>query len=386
MKPGWKTIQMGQICTIQSGKSNTQDAAPDGPYAFFDRSKKPKRSNRYLYECEALIIPGEGTQFLPTHFSGKFDLHQRAYALFGFSEQIEIRFLFHYLHHMKDYFPRVAVGATVKSLRQRHFEQLPVVLPPLAEQRRIVAFLDEAFAGIATARANAEKNLQNARALFESHLNAVFTQRGEGWVEMRLGDKSILEMIDGDRGPNYPQKSDFADEGHCLFLNTKNVRPDGFDFTSRMFISESKDGTLRKGKLRREDVVLTTRGTIGNIALYSGDVPFENIRINSGMLIFRPQKSRLSSAYLFELFRSDIVKEQIRLRTTGTAQPQLPVKTLVDFIVPIPPTIAEQEAIVESQRALGRETHRLESIYQRKIAALDELKKSVLHEAFSTGK
>ena len=140
-----------------------------------------------------------------------------------------------------------------------------------------------------------------------------------------LGDETLLEIIDGDRGVNYPNGSDFQEEGYCLFMNTKNVRPDGFEFGSTMFISEEKDRLLRKGKLKRDDVVLTTRGTIGNVGIYSEDVPFDNIRINSGMLIFRPNKQALLPSFLFEMFRSDIVKDQIRKQTTGAAQPQLPI-------------------------------------------------------------
>lgn len=141
---------MGQLCSITSGKSDTKDAVDDGPYAFFDRSRTIKRSSRFLYDCDALIIPGEGTEFLPRHFKGKFDLHQRAYALFDFVPQLDIKYLYYFLYHLSDYFPRVAVGATVKSLRRRHFEQLPVALTDLLEQKRIVAILDEAFEGIDT--------------------------------------------------------------------------------------------------------------------------------------------------------------------------------------------------------------------------------------------
>ena len=253
----------------------------------------------------------------------------------------------------------------------------------LPEQQRIVALLDEAFGGLATAKANAERNLQNARAIFESHLQSVFSQRGEGWVEKRLGDKGLLEIIDGDRGVNYPNGSDFQDEGYCLFMNTKNVRPDGFEFESTMFITEEKDLLLRKGKLQRDDVVLTTRGTIGNVGIYSEDVPFDNIRINSGMLIFRTNKSILLPAFLFELFRSDIVKQQIRKQVTGAAQPQLPIKTLVNFTIPVPTQLAEQAALVKKLRAFQPETQHLTRLYERKLAALEELKKSLLNQAFN---
>ena len=179
---------MAQLCTIRSGKSDTQDAVADGPYAFFDRSRTVKRSSRYLYDCEALIIPGEGTEFLPRHFEGKFDLHQRAYALYDFSDRIDVRFLYYYLFFQRDYFPRVAVGATVKSLRLRHFEQLPVSLTDVPEQQRIAAILDEAFASIATASANTEQNLRNTRELFETHLDGVFSGHGHRGPMKRLGD------------------------------------------------------------------------------------------------------------------------------------------------------------------------------------------------------
>ena len=144
-----------------------------------------------------------------------------------------------------------------------------------------------------------------------------------------------------------------------------------------------KDGQLRKGKLMRDDVVLTTRGTIVNIGLYSEDIPFDNIRINSGMLILRPNKHALLPLFLFELLRSKIVKDQIRKQTTGAAQPQLPIKTLVNFTIPVPINLEDQHILVETLGQFEPETHRLESIYQQKLAALEALKKSLLHQAFT---
>jgi type I restriction enzyme, S subunit len=167
----------------------------------------------------------------------------------------------------------------------------------------------------------------------------------KGWVEKKLGDPELLKIIDGDRGKNYPNQSDFQMEGHCLFLNTKNVRPDGFNFDIMMFIDKIKDDELRKGKLERRDVILTTRGTIGNIAIYDDSVEFEHIRINSGMLIFRPNERIITSEYLFKILSAPIVKSQIIRYTSGAAQPQLPIKTLVNFTIPVPP-LSEQKRIV----------------------------------------
>ncbi|MCB1767943.1 MAG: restriction endonuclease subunit S, partial [Candidatus Competibacteraceae bacterium] len=87
-------------------------------------------------------------------------------------------------------------------------------------------------------------------------------------------DEAPLAIIDGDRGKNYPKQDEFSDTGHCLFLNTGNVTKSGFEFSHCQFITEQKDGLLRKGKLSREDVIMTTRGTIGNAAYFNGNVPY----------------------------------------------------------------------------------------------------------------
>ena len=108
---------------------------------------------------------------------------------------------------------------------------------------------------------------------------------------MRYTIGEMAEIIDGDRGKNYPQQHEFLDEGYCLFLNTGNVTKAGFSFDSNRFISKEKCDLLRKGKLQRHDIVYTTRGTVGNAAYYSDSIPYEHVRINSGMVIIRPKEA-----------------------------------------------------------------------------------------------
>ncbi|ELV8635794.1 hypothetical protein QNE29_004158, partial [Vibrio vulnificus] len=102
--------------------------------------------------------------------------------------------------------------------------------------------------------------------------------------ETVLLENSDIQLIDGDRGKNYPKQADFSEDGFCLFLSAKNVTSSGFEFSERSYISSEKDELLRAGKLKRGDIVVTTRGTIGNVAYYGDDVPFDHIRINSGMM------------------------------------------------------------------------------------------------------
>ena len=121
MKTDWQIKKLGEVCDITTGNSNTVDAVDNGKYAFFDRSKIIKSSHRFLFDSEALIIPGEGSEFFPRYYSGKFDLHQRAYALLDFNKETNINFVEYFLIFVHKYFEEVAVGATAKSLRRRHF-------------------------------------------------------------------------------------------------------------------------------------------------------------------------------------------------------------------------------------------------------------------------
>jgi type I restriction enzyme, S subunit len=274
-------------------------------------------------------------------------------------------------------------GATRMRISRKNLGLIVIPLPPIPEQKRIVAILDQAFADIEQARALTEQNLKNARELFESYLQQVFSHKINNFNNRSMSDKTMLTMIDGDRGKNYPKKSEFSSEGHCLFLSTKNVRSDGFMFEQTMFIDEALDNLLRKGKLERNDVVLTTRGTIGNLALYDDSVYYENVRINSGMLILRPNIETIHPSYLFEIMRSDIVRNQIEAKVSGAAQPQLPVNTLNTFSFPVPTLLDDQIKVVELIKDAEILIKELIGIYNVKLTSLDELKKSLLQKAFT---
>lgn len=376
MRAGWHTVPMAELCSIQSGKSDTKDAIPDGEYVFFDRSKTIKRSARFLRDCEALIIPGEGTEFLPRHFNGKFDLHQRAYALFDFSLNVDVRFLFHYLHHVADYFPRVAVGATVKSLRLRHFEELPVVVAPLSAQHRIVAILDEAFAGIASAKATAEENIQNSRFLFESYLHSVFTQRGQEWAQKSLGELAVFR-----NGINFNKSSkgtsikilgvkDFQDAYWAPLDDLDSIVPDG---------TVPDNDTLRQG-----DIVFVRSN--GNPALIGRCLIIGHVAArttHSGFTIkARLQTSEILPTYLGHFLKSSAIRRQMIDGGNGANIKSLNQGTLSRLEIPFP-SISEQAKMVESIEAFQHESQRLEGIYQQKLIALDNLKKSLLHQAFT---
>ncbi|MBW6486725.1 MAG: restriction endonuclease subunit S [Syntrophobacterales bacterium] len=198
----------------------------------------------------------------------------------------------------------------------------------------------------------------------------------ESWGKIAF-EQAPLQIIDGDRGTKYPQKDDFTDSGYCVFLNTSNVLSDGFNLFQCQFISESKDQELRKGRLCRGDVVLTTRGTIGNIGIYDESVPYDHIRINSGMVILRTDKGKLLPAFLFQFLRSSFFREQVDSLRSGAAQPQLPIRDIKRVLIPFP-DVPIQTCIVSVLSAYDD----LITANQRRIQLLEESARLLYREWF----
>lgn len=221
---------------------------------------------------------------------------------------------------------------TVKHLSAKELNKLQLYVPDLSEQNKIAEILSRLEAIIDVRRKELEKLDELTKARFVELFGDPLTN------PLKLKTKimtEVCEIIDGDRGKNYPVADDFKKEDYCLFLNAKNVTCEGFNFDTCMFISKEKDKQLRKGKLTRGDIVLTTRGTLGNLAFYTDDVPFENVRINSGMVILRMKRDIVNEVYFIEQFKMLLVdiKEKI---ASGSAQPQLPISTMnkIDIMIP----------------------------------------------------
>jgi type I restriction enzyme S subunit len=185
-------------------------------------------------------------------------------------------------------------------------------------------------------------------------------------------DNDGLEIIDGDRGENYPKNDELFTSGDCLFLNARNFEHDEFCFDEAQFISKEKDNRLRKGKLVRGDFVLTTRGTVGSIAYYGEDVPFDHLRINSGMVILRIDPTFFDPVYFYQFLKSKCFKDQIIKFVSGTAQPQLPIRDLKQMSI-IAPSLPEQKNIGRVLNALDQKIRFLRNqnnLYKKMSQAL----------------
>ena len=203
-----------------------------------------------------------------------------------------------------------------------------------------------------------------------------FKEFDSGWMSKIFQDASI-QIIDGDRGNNYPKSDDFYDDEFCLFLNAGNVTKAGFQFEKTQFIKEEKDLLLRKGKLQRNDLVVTTRGTVGNVAFFNGAIPFDNIRINSGMVIVRTSSEVLPN-FLNQFFTSDLFEKWLEKNTFGSAQPQLTVK-LLNSIYLIYPSIKEQTKIASFLSAVDEKINQL----NQKHRLICQYKQGMMQKLFS---
>jgi type I restriction enzyme, S subunit len=289
--------------------------------------------------------------------------------------EIDDNYLRAFLASTFEVFNGAKTGAAIPHLDKEAMYQLQFPFPPLAEQQQIVGLLDEAFEGIAIAKANAEKNLQNARALFESHLQSVFTKRGKGWVDTGLGD--VCGFVRGPFGGSL-KKSIFVADGYAVYEQQHAIY-DQFDDV-RYFIDEAKFKEMKRFELLPDDLIMSCSGTMGRVAI----VPKEIKRgiINQALLKLTPS-SKILNAFLKSWMESEAFQDALKEYSGGAAiQNVASVKILKEIKVPLP-SMSDQKRVVEDLDALREETQRLAHLYEQKLAVLEALKKSLLHQAFT---
>jgi len=267
-------------------------------------------------------------------------------------------------------------GGQTELARTKLAEQFFVQYPTdHKEQKRIVRILDEAFEGIEKAKANAEKNRQNAQDFFESHLNEVFRKRGDGGEEKTLGD--ICGFVRGPFGGSL-KKSSFVADGYAVY-EQRHAIYNQFDDV-RYFVDEGKFGEMERFELLPNDLIMSCSGTMGRVAV----VPHGIRRgiINQALLKLTPS-SAVSSMFLKLWMESGSFQDALRAYSGGAAiQNVASVKVLKSIVIPLPSAI-EQETVVSGLQEMAKETEDLESIYQQKLGEMEALKKSLLNQAFS---
>ena len=368
MKAGWEVKRLGEIYDVRDGTHDSPKYQAIG-YPLIT-SKNLKREGlsfeniQFISDIDykkinvrSAVHKGDvlfamiGTIGNPTEVKIEPSFAIKNVALFKIPSEQSGSFLRHYLdsEEVISKMMKEARGTTQKFVGLGYLRNFPIKVPYLTEQQRIVAILDQAFEGIAKARANAEQNLKNARALFESHLQSVFTQRGDGWTEKRFDQVCVLQ-----RGFDLPTQS-----------RTQGKYP--------LVTSNGITDTHHEAKVQGPGVVTGRSGSIGNVFFVEDDF----WPLNTALYIknFHGNDPKFIHIFLqyFDLKRF----------ATGTGVPTLNRNFVHSEKIVTPDSIKEQKAIVKKIDALLKETQRLQAVYQRKIALLDELKKSLLQQAFA---
>ena len=387
----WQTVRLGDVADVQSGGTPqvtvSQYWGGNIPWyssgelntTFTNESNKYitksglENSNAKLFPKGSLLIGMYDTAALKMSILDRNAAFNQAICGIKPSKHIDLLFVLQAITLNRDYILCQRRGVRQKNLNLTKIKDIQIPLPPLPEQQRIVAILNVAFEGIAKAKANAEQNLKNARELFESHLQAVFSQRGEGWISKKLSD--ICDKItDGTH-----QTPTYFEKGH-IFLSSRNVTSGKINWDHVKFIDDTQHQAMQKRiSPKIGDILLAKNGTTGIAAIVDRNVNFD---FYVSLALLR-SKDIINPKLLLYFVNSPAAKLQFNKRLKGVGVQNLHLKEIREVIIFFPRSEDAQLKLIENFDALQAETQRLESIYQRKIAALDELKNSLLHKAFS---
>ena len=401
MNEGWEVKKLGDVCEFVRGpfggslKKNIFKsegyAVYEQKHAIYDQfddiryfidENKFNDMKRFELNSGDLIMSCSGTMgkmaIVPENI--KKGIINQALLKLTPSKDISIVFLKLWMQSesFQDSLKAYSQGAAIQNVASvKILKEIEIPLPPLPEQKRIVAILDEAFESMAKAKENAEKNLKNTNEIFESYLQSVFENKGEGWEEKTLGE--ITTKIGSGATPRGGNKS-YKTEGISL-IRSMNVHDRYFKEKNLAFIDEDQANNLSNVTLQEDDVLFNITGASVTRCCI---IPAEYLpaRVNQHVSIIRPKPEIMESSYLNLLLTSKYYKDQLLFTGEQGATRQAITKVQLQEFVINYPLLKEQQAIVQKLDALSAKTKKLETIYVKKLADLEELKKSILAKAF----
>jgi type I restriction enzyme, S subunit len=369
MKTDWEMKTLGEVCERDSSNvSQNQLNNEEGPYPIFGASGLIKNVSFYHRNKPYLSIVKDGSGVGRVT---KMDAYTSIIGTLQYilpKENIDLSYLYYSLISID--FKKYVAGAAIPHIYFKDYKNEPFIWRPLAEQQRIVAILDEAFAAIDRAKANAETNRQNARALFTSYLQSVFANPGEGWAERtvkQVAKFSLGKMLDKAKNQGVPQK----------YLRNINVRWFTVD-TSDMLEMRFRPEELEKYTARKGDVLICEGGYPGRAAIWEEDYPVYFQKAIHRVRFHEPEYNRF---FLYYLYLSNS-NGNLKNYCSGAGIQHFTGDALSRFIVPLPP-VSEAKTIVAKLDALSVETKKLEAIYAGQLVALAELRQSILDRAFA---
>ncbi len=377
MKAEWEKKILGEVLKLEYGKPlDALNRKTDGMYPVYGANGEKDRSDSYYYDKPSIVVGRKGS-------AGEINLTEERFwpldvtYFVKFDEQrYNLQFIYYLLKKLE--LPKLAKGVK-PGINRNEVYALKVHVPSLPEQQRIATILDDAFEKIATARFNAEQNRQNARILFNSYRQKILTQQKEGWQEKLLSD--LCDIRHG-----FAFKSDFfTSKGDYVLLTPGNFYESG-GYRDRGEKQKYYRGQIPDGFVLEPGALLVAMteqaaGLLGSPIIVPSEGKYlHNQRL--GLVINKTQVPWLNE-YFFHVFNTESVRRAIHESATGVKVRHTSPSKIGEVIVSFPTTIEEQKKISDQLNDFQSETQRLESLYQRKIDALDELSNSLLYQAFS---
>ncbi|HIP21231.1 MAG TPA: restriction endonuclease subunit S [Sulfurimonas sp.] len=387
LREGWKVRKLGEVCDFQGGsqppKSQFIYENKEGYVRFlqirdFKNNKNityipESKKNRYCNKDDVLLGRyGASVGKILINKAGAYNV--AVMKTIPNKDLLLTQYLFFYLtsSEFQTNLLNVASRSAQDGFSKKDIFNFSVLIPPLQEQKKIVAILDEAFLAIEKAKANAELNLQNAKELFESYLQGVFENRGEGWEEKSLNDVCVVQRGSSPR-PIKKYITESEDGVNWIKIgDTKKVNK--YIYTTNQKIT--KEGSEKSRYVKEGDFILSNSMSFGKPYIMKTDG-----YIHDGWFVLRLYEF-VDTEYFFQLLSSSLVNEQFHKLASGSVVKNISGDLVKKVILPIPPLNAQKQ-IVKKLNTLQEQTKKLESIYTQKLSDLEELKKSLLQKAFS---
>ena len=380
----WQVKKLGDVCRLINGRAyKKHEMLSEGKYPLLRVGNFFSNRSWYYSDLEldddkycdkGDLLYAWSASFGPRVWDGsKVIYHYHIWKIELNHGLVDKKYLFHLLDWDTEQIKaEQGTGSTMLHVTKGAMENRLLPFPTISEQKRIVAILDEIFADIEQVRAKTEQNLKNARELFESYLQQVFNQRGEGWVEKTLGDAVIVErgssprpiknfQTDSDDGVNWIKIGD-AKEGQKYIVSTRE--------------KITKEGAMKSRFVDVGDFILSNSMSFGRPYIMA--IPGY---IHDGWFVLRLPND-IDSNYFYYLLSSPYVREQFKNLAAGAIVKNISGDLVKKVILPLP-SLAEQKKIAEKLKIFSLQVESLKGIYNKKSEHVDELKKSILQKAFS---
>jgi type I restriction enzyme, S subunit len=397
---GWKIKPLGDVCEFQRGLTYGKSDEVDMSSNVVLRANNVDLATHSLdlselrYISDSIAVPADkklrkGSLLICTASGSKSHLGKVAYvdddygyAFGGFMGQItpvsglDGRYLFHVLTSpaYKDFIEALSDGVNINNLKFDDLRQFSVPVPPLPEQRRIVAILDEAFDAIATAKANTARSAVLCADSHAAARSAAFSTIAAEIPRIRLAD-AVDRLTNGYVGP---VRGVYVDEG-VPYLLARHVRDNRLQFDGKTFLTDEFNLKHKKSMLKTGDLLLVQSGHIGHCAVVGPEHTGHNCH---AMIVITPRPGLLLGGYLAEFFYTGEMLRKFESIRSGSTVPHLTCGEVREIGVPVP-AVEVQSQLLRRLSDVAAARSRLEAALTRKLTALDELKKSLLHQAFT---